>query len=82
MKHHRATLKLKKCKLFQDRCEFVYINVASGGIQPANYKKEVFTKIEQPNTWGYLFMLIELFRFYSQFLPLYYLEIIPWSYIL
>ena len=27
LKHHQATLKLKKCKWFQDRCEFVGISV-------------------------------------------------------
>ena len=30
LKHHCATLKLKKCKWFQDRCKFVGTEVAEG----------------------------------------------------
>ena len=29
-KHHNATLKLNKCKWFQDRCKFVGMEVAAG----------------------------------------------------
>ena len=82
LKHHRATLKLKKGKWFQDRCEFVGMDVAADGTQPAQSKNEAFAKIEQPNTWGDLHMLIGLFGFYSQFFPLHDLEIRPWRYIL
>ena len=50
LKHHRATLKMKKCKWFQDRCEFVGIDVSAGGIQPTQSKTEYFSKLEQPNS--------------------------------
>ena len=50
LKHYHATLKLKKCKWFQDRCKFVGMAVAAGGTQPAQSKNEAFPKIEQPNT--------------------------------
>ena len=71
LKHHLATLKLKKCKWFQDRREFVGTDIAAGVTQPAH------VKLEQPNTWGELRMLIGFLGFYSQFLPLYDLEIRP-----
>ena len=47
------------------------MDVAVGGTQPAHYINEAFAKLERPNTWGYMYMLIRLFGFYRQFLPLY-----------
>ena len=45
LKHHRATLKLKKCKWFQYRCEFVGMDMKAGGTQPAQSKNEAFDKL-------------------------------------
>ena len=56
--------------------------VAAGGTQPAQYKNEDFSKLERPNTWEDLHMIIGLFRLYSQLFPLYELDIRPWRYIL
>ena len=42
LKNHSATLKLKRCKLFQDRCKFVGMDVAAGGTQPTQSKNEAF----------------------------------------
>ena len=42
LKNHRATLKLKEFKWFQDRCEFVGMDVAAGGTQPAQSKMRLF----------------------------------------
>ena len=42
LKHHCATLKLKNWKWFQDRCEFVGMDVAAGGAQPTQSKIEDF----------------------------------------
>ena len=78
LKHHCATLKLKKYKWFQDRCKFVGMYVSEGGTQHAQSKNETFSKLEQPNTWGDLCMLIGIFGFYIQFLPLYEVDIRPW----
>ena len=50
LKQHSATLKLKKCKWFQYRCEFVGMDVAAGVTQPAQSKNEAFDNIELPNT--------------------------------
>ena len=58
------------------------MDVAAGGTQPAQSKNKAFVKLERQNTWEYLSMLIGLFGFYSQFLPLYELYIRPWRYIL
>ena len=77
LEHHNATLKLKNCKWFQDRCDFVWIDVAAGGTQPEQSKNEAFSKIERPSTWGDLCMLIGILGFYSQLLTLYKMEIRP-----
>ena len=81
IKHHFDTIKLKKCKWFQYRCKFVGIDVETGVTQPARSINEAFAKLERPNTWGDLHMLIGLFGFYSQFLTPYELDIRPWRYI-
>ena len=77
LKHHHNTLKLKNCKWFQDMCEFLGMDVASGVTQPAQSKNEAFSELEQPNKWQDLRMLIGIFGFYIQFLPLYELDIRP-----
>ena len=82
LQHHRDTLKLKKCKWFQDRCEFVGMDVAAGGTKPAQSKSDTFAKLGKPHTWGDLRMIIGMFGFYSKFLPLYELDIKPWRHIL
>ena len=50
LKHHRTTLKLKKLKWFQERCDFVGMDVSAGGTQPAQSRNEAFYKLEIPNT--------------------------------
>ena len=45
LKHHRATLKVKKCKWFQDRCKFLGMDMAAGGTQPAQSKNEDFVNL-------------------------------------
>ena len=63
LKHHRATLKLIKCKWFQGMLKVVVMEVSAGGTQPAQSKNEAFAKLGQPNTWGYLHMIIGIFGF-------------------
>ena len=46
IKHHPAALNSKNCKWFQDRCEFVGIDVAAGQTQPVQSKNEAFSKLE------------------------------------
>ena len=75
IKHLQAKLKLKRCKLFQDRWYFVGMDVASSGKKPEQSKNEAYAKLERPNKWGYLSMLIGIFGFYTQLLTLYELEI-------
>ena len=82
LKHHRATLKLKNCKWFQDRYKFVGMEMASGGTQPAQSQNETFTKLERPNTWLGLRMLIGVFGLYIHLLTLYELYIRILRYIL
>ena len=60
LKYHRATLKLKKCKWFQDRCEFVGMDVAAGETQPEQSKSETFYKLDRPNTRGGVCIIIDL----------------------
>ena len=40
----------------------------------------MFSKLEKPNTQGYLFIIVGIFGFYRKFLPLYDLDIRPWRY--
>ena len=42
LKHHLTALKLIRCKWFQNRCEFIGMEVAVGGTQPAHSKNEAF----------------------------------------
>ena len=56
--------------------------MVEGETQPVQSKSEDFSKLEQPNTWGDLRMLIGIFGLYSQFLNLYEMDIIPWRYTL
>ena len=42
LKHHHETQKLKMLKWFPDRCDFVGMDVAAGGTQPAQFKNEAF----------------------------------------
>ena len=58
------------------------MDVAVRGNQPTQSKNDAFTKIEPPNTWGYLCIFIGMFRLYIKFLPLDDLGIRPWIYIL
>ena len=65
LKHHHDTLKLKKCKWFQDKCKFLGMEVAAGGTKYKQSKNEAFSKLEKPNTWGDLHMIIGILGFYS-----------------
>ena len=56
--------------------------MAADGTQPAQSKNEAFAKLERPNTWEDLRILIGIFGFYSQLLFIYKLDIRPWIYIL
>ena len=50
LKQHHTTLKLKKWKWFQDKCECVGMDVAAGVTKPTQFKYEAFDNLEQPNT--------------------------------
>ena len=47
LKHHRNTLKLKKCTRFKDRREFVGMDLASVETQPLNSQNEACTKARE-----------------------------------
>ena len=49
LKHHRATLKLKIFKWFQDRYKFVGTDMVEGRTQPEYSQNEAFYKLERPN---------------------------------
>ena len=82
LKHYRATINLKKCKWFQDRCEFVGVDVGAKGNSPAHSKFDAFEKLGRPRTWSDIRMLIGVFGFYSKHLPMFELEISPWRKVL
>ena len=64
LKNQCAKLKLKKCKWFQYRCDFLGMGVAAGVTQPAHYRNNTFDKLERPNTWGDMRILIGIFGLY------------------
>jgi hypothetical protein len=82
LQEHRATINLKKCKWFRDRCEFVGVDITPEGNRPAQSKYHSFQALARPQTWHDLRMLIGFFGFYSKFLPLYETRIKPWRTIL
>ena len=47
------------------------MNVAAGVTHTEHSKNEAFFKLEQPNKWVDLLMIIGIFRLYSQLLTLY-----------
>ena len=47
------------------------MDASVGGKQPTHYKNDSFSNIERPNTWVDILMIIVIFGFYNQFLPLY-----------
>ena len=75
MKHYCRILNLKKCNFFKDRFKFIRIDVASGGSQPTHYKNDTFDKIDRPNTWYNVHIIIGIFGFYIHYLLLYELGI-------
>ena len=82
LKHHRATLNLKKCRFMIQKCEFVGIDVAGEGNKPAESKYEAFERLERPITFSDLRILIGFFGFYSRWLWLFESRIRPWRDIL
>ena len=48
--HYRATINLRKCKWFQDKCKFVRVDVCAGGNRPAHSKFSTFDKLGPPQT--------------------------------
>jgi hypothetical protein len=59
--HYKATINLRKCKWFQDKCEFVGFDVCAGGNRPAHSKFTAFEKLGPPQTWSDIRVLIGVF---------------------
>ena len=82
LKHYHATINLKKCKWFQDKCEHAGVDVGTKENIPAHSKFEVFAKLGRPRTWSDIRMLIGVFGFYSKHIPMFEIEIYPWRKVL
>ena len=82
LKHHRATINLKKCKWFHKNCEFVGVDIGAHRNSPARSKYAAFEQLDQPSTWSNLRMVIRVFGFYRKHLPLYKLRLGPWRSVL
>ena len=59
------------------KVQVIRVDLEEGRTQHTQSKNEAFFKIERLNIWGDLCMLIGIFGFYSQFLPLYDMDIRP-----
>ena len=64
LKHHHNTINLKNCKNFKTGGFFAELDVTEGGTKPTNIKRDAFSKLEKPKTWGGLQVLIGIFGFY------------------
>ena len=51
LKEHRTTIKLKKCKWFRNRCEFVGVDVRGEGNCPMESKYQAFKELGCPRRW-------------------------------
>ena len=76
--HHRVTIKLKKCKFLHPILEFVGVDIKPNGNSPARSKFPAFEKLPAPETWADLRILIGMFGFYQEFIPLFQTRIAPW----
>ena len=63
-------------------CKFAGMYIAAGRTQSAYSKNDAFSKLERPNEWVDICILIDIFLFYRQLLPLHELGIILWINIL
>ena len=64
LQHHRATVKLKKCRFFEPDTEFVGIDITPEGNKPAASKDKAFRSMNQPITFTDLRMIIGMEGFY------------------
>ena len=67
---HRATIKLKKCLFLPPTIEFVGIQLQPDGNAPAQSKFPAFEKLPPPETFSDLRILIGMFGFYQEYIPL------------
>ena len=51
--------------------EFVGVDITPKGNSPARSKFPAFEKLPQPETWADLQILIGMFGFYQEFIPLF-----------
>ena len=63
-------LDYEKVQMISGKVIFLGMDVVAGEKKPSESKNDSFSKLEQLNTWGELRMLIGIFLFYIQFLPL------------
>ena len=69
IKHHHATLKLKKVQMFSGQVQVFRYGRDSKWNTTRTVQNEAFAKLERPDTWGDLRMIIGIFKFYSQLCP-------------
>ena len=60
---------MKKYKWFQDKCNILGTETEEGVTHYAYPKDDIFTKLEKPNKWGDLSILIGTFGLYRQLFP-------------
>jgi hypothetical protein len=75
---YRCTAKLRKCRFFVPIAEFVGLDVHPNGNAPAKSKFQAFRDLEKPIRFSDLNMLIGIFGFYQEHLPLFEVRIARW----
>ena len=78
LQHYRCTAKLRKCRFLPKIAEFVGLDIHPEGNAPAKSKDDAFAKLEKPQLFTDLNMLIGCFGFYQEHLPLFEHRIKQW----
>jgi len=78
LQHYRWTVKLRKCRFFSEDTEFAGVDITNDGNKPAKSKDDAFRQMERPKSWTDLRMVIGMFGFYGEWIPLYEFRISPW----
>lgn len=82
LKHYRFTAKLRKCRFISEDTEFAGIDITNAGNTPAHSKDDAFRALERPKSWTDLRMLIGMFGFYGEWIPLFEFRISGWRFYL
>jgi hypothetical protein len=80
--HHRASIKLKKCRIMPTELEFFSVSLSRSGNRPAASKSPTYEALVKPATTSDLRSVKGVFYWYSWFLDWFGVNTAPWQKIL